>query len=747
MKTIMNIRTLLVSTVALTTALALASCQREDIPVPEGNSLGELVEVSLGLSVLPEQEGTGERSVDLESTKSIIDIEDASCIKNLWIVQYNGTGNDAILLGNPQYLESVNVSGGEIQENIKLVAVEGPSTVYFLANSFKGNGELSFPSTLGDVKKMAYPIAEENDLFAKNGADRHIIFSGWSTPEEIVSGTTVSASLSRNIVKLTLHVVNSSFDQGDSKVTVNNVRLCSVPTVSRYFPAADGSATLPESGSFATINYPDVAWTGGAQTAEATCDFTFYVPVNRRGTVTNDSPSAKGKYNPGYATYAVVLCTYNEEGVDMPISYTFFLGANLTDDFNIKANRHYTYNIEIKNKGTVAADFRIRDEGTIDYTLATVERSNCYIVNPPETDGYWRNCKIPVDRVNTFWGKGSSSQTAPYEYNENYQLESNTQWEASVIWSDFEYDKSNFRFKGGNDTYSGKGTEPIIVQVAKGARGNVLIGIKRTGSDWLWSWHLWITDYAPDDVYKYAIQPQPDVYDYGVTGGKVHRLEGTAWTGTGLYANSFVMDRNIGAQDTEYHDGSTPGTIYYQFGRKDPMYYPKSSGTGHTYECTADNAQDNVLYSIANPDVFIWRSGGGNWTQGNKYNPATYNSKILWQDPNATSGNHAKSIFDPCPTGWKLPENGWCSVFNTTTFPWDSGCKARIYKDTNVFPAFGNRYSASGGLYYVGSSGFYWSSSPSSVTLGYNLFFSSSGVNPSYNGDRAGGFAVRCLKE
>ena len=65
------------------------------------------------------------------------------------------------------------------------------------------------------------------------------------------------------------------------------------------------------------------------------------------------------------------------------------------------------------------------------------------------------------------------------------------------------------------------------------------------------------------------------------------------------------------------------------------------------------------------------------------------------------------------------------------------------------YPASGF-HSSSGGILDVGYCGYYWSASPYSNDIypAFYLFFSCSGsVDPSYDGYRASGFAVRCARE
>jgi len=84
---------------------------------------------------------------------------------------------------------------------------------------------------------------------------------------------------------------------------------------------------------------------------------------------------------------------------------------------------------------------------------------------------------------------------------------------------------------------------------------------------------------------------------------------------------------------------------------------------------------------------------------------------------------------------------------------WDNNLKGRWFKVPTqdgstvdlFFPAAGYRGNTTGGLYYVGSSGYYWSSLVSSTTYAYLLYFNSSTVSTRYSLYRSFGFSVRCV--
>ena len=79
---------------------------------------------------------------------------------------------------------------------------------------------------------------------------------------------------------------------------------------------------------------------------------------------------------------------------------------------------------------------------------------------------------------------------------------------------------------------------------------NAVIGVRKIGStEYLWSWHIWITKYNPRSTNI--------------------KFGGYNW-----------MDRNLGARDTAYVPNHGAGSIYYQWGRKDPIPGSESSNSG-----------------------------------------------------------------------------------------------------------------------------------------------------------------------
>jgi hypothetical protein len=297
----------------------------------------------------------------------------------------------------------------------------------------------------------------------------------------------------------------------------------------------------------------------------------------------------------------------------------------------------------------------------------------------------------------------------------------------------------------------------------------VLIGVKKKGAPasegYLWSWHVWLTNYNPDAV---APSWQEDVYSYSVTGGAVHRYAGATWA-TAAYTDKFIMDRNFGAASATRADGlgKTRG-LYYQFGRKDP--FPAASvllydGTGVAlprYHANADcisriSGTTALKTAVQHPYNFYYPESG-DWVQSNPYSGNSWNNPG-WYTSVPKAG---KSLFDPCPPGWRLPVNGAWDTFvllgtntpNAANYPGDykygqdqagwefymSGSSG----ETAFYPASGCRGDVMANEW---NTGYYWSSTPNSSTIGRFLDIRATIVYPQNYANRSLGFPGRCVQE
>ena len=253
--------------------------------------------------------------------------------------------------------------------------------------------------------------------------------------------------------------------------------------------------------------------------------------------------------------------------------------------------------------------------------------------------------------------------------------------------------------------------------------GNAVIAAKDANDNILWSWHIWFTD-----------QPQSHVYNNNA--------------GT-------MMDRNLGATSATPGDVGALGLLY-QWGRKDPFLgsFKAKSTIIWPSAVSSDSSNGTIEYATAHPTTFItYNSSNYDWY----YTGDSSTDNTRW-----TTSSSDKSIYDPCPAGWRVPDGGsngvWAralgssSSFNNSSL-WDSTNSGMNFSgkfgsaSTIWYPASGYRYYDDGILSHVGFYGFYWSASPNRDFV-YSLVFNVNGsVYPSYSINRAYGYSVRCLQE
>lgn len=145
--------------------------------------------------------------------------------------------------------------------------------------------------------------------------------------------------------------------------------------------------------------------------------------------------------------------------------------------------------------------------------------------------------------------------------------------------------------------------------------GNAYVAIYNTSGTILWSWLIWATE-APST---------------------------TTYEGLG------IMDRNLGAIGTG--DVTCRG-LMYEWGRKDPFPSPNNgSYKPNTYvpaRMTAFNISNfdyegmTVAYSVAHPTTYVY-----GWSKKYWQTESEFTLEMWWKN--------AKTIYDPCPPGWKVP--------------------------------------------------------------------------------------------
>lgn len=619
----------------LTAIFTIYSCTRDELSDNKIYDDGEMVECAVSFDVAQMGVGTENSGLESRSTSTSTDVDEYS-IKNLWVIQFNSS-NVVIAV---RYISDVTDLS-----SVSLVPTSQQSTVYYIANTFNTNLPVFEGMTMDEVEALGKSLTTSEDAYTTDTSDesKYLIMNGEYLYKDgtTADGESPKVSLTRNVAKINISITNNA------DITITDIEAHSVPQKLNYISSSED--IYPTTSDFATINYDTyISYTSGETT-------TFYMPENKRGSV-DDSITEKEKplYATPNTTSIKVYTTYTDGDLTGSRVYTFYLGANLTNDFNICHNTEYTYKITFTESGNAETDSRIEEFApVIDFT--TSSSSNCYILNPGLLSD--RVFYIPVvDRINTFWG-GNGYENVP-----DNKIDENTALTCEIIWGDNYQGKfNNIGVESTTTTYNDKNAIKVTLP-SDIPYGNVVVGVRRSNSsNYLWSWHLWITDYNPDET-RTAID---GVYRYDVTGGEIHRYKDydsatettKIWDEGGTLEGKFIMDRNIGQinGDANYYDTN----LYYQYGRKDPFpgygagYFPSGSEfkpTSNLVYSTEDYAE-----SVYSPTSWFYIGGTDyDWCRDTDYNSTSYK----WNDPKIlyASDKVSKSIFDPSPLGWKLLE-------------------------------------------------------------------------------------------
>ena len=251
--------------------------------------------------------------------------------------------------------------------------------------------------------------------------------------------------------------------------------------------------------------------------------------------------------------------------------------------------------------------------------------------------------------------------------------------------------------------------------------GNAVIAAKDASGNILWSWHIWIcTGYNPIE----SQQKYPNNAGY-------------------------FMDRNLGALSVTPGDAGAVG-LYYQWGRKDPFTL---SGTSVAWPSpvTSDAGKGTIDYAVSHPSTFI---GGGVDNRDWYYTGDSSTDNTRWGD--------SKTIYDPCPAGWKVPSGGptgsWYqalgnvssisdpSLWNASDGGMNLGSKFGF--DESWYPASGCLDFENASSYKAGSNGYWWTSTGATNGQAYNFSIDNAGnAVADASNLRAYAMNVRCCRD
>lgn len=357
------------------------------------------------------------------------------------------------------------------------------------------------------------------------------------------------------------------------------------------------------------------------------------------GTLLHGKPAGGGSISEG-VLYIEAITTKQTEAVKVAVVRDFKPG--------------YTYNIYLKfsEKGIINADVSATDwvydpnneyEVTQDFGLLTdlsrYGTANCYIVSSANR-GYCFDATVKGNGVNTLTKRDGTVIQLP---DRDVHLDIDT---VAILRSDamMELD-ANGKMQPITD-YAKRVNTPIVELLSNKLtdgkivfrvpgntanssdyrliyRGNVKIGAYKNGKI-VWSWHIWVTD-----------KPQNQGYSNGYV----------------------ALDRNLGAVTNDYKTfqpvHSAWSGLYYQWGRKDPIFRPTVDERPEWADIWPPKKENRVV-SVAEahekPTTYFWSSTSNDWTTD------TENSDYFWGYISVRD-DVKKTLYDPCPPGYRVPGN------------------------------------------------------------------------------------------
>ncbi|MCD8313211.1 MAG: DUF4906 domain-containing protein [Bacteroidales bacterium] len=325
----------------------LFSCSKVEVPepevsVPEFECAGEPVEARLEIVV-------GRMSVDgpkngrnMEKGLGPVEENEAErVVSDLWVFQFDAESGQ--LVARPQY---VVVPDQQALGNLKVGLRDNlgrPSVVYVVANTgdagWAATESDSYPGfgTLDELKRHALPVMEP--LFGADGAVSIPMGGGCGEDEGVTveAGRLITVPLKKLYAKVMIGVKIGIPNTGIYNIGVGNIP--------QYCRVGSLSDDLTDEGQAA--DYPDVVWVSRTfwdKTDDADWPYVIYVPEILCG-----RQESEGKDDPSGRAFSVnlILAHRDENGGITNYPFTVYPGGDMVSDYNIRRNVVYRVKVEI----------------------------------------------------------------------------------------------------------------------------------------------------------------------------------------------------------------------------------------------------------------------------------------------------------------------------------------------------------------------------------------------------------------
>ena len=256
--------------------------------------------------------------------------------------------------------------------------------------------------------------------------------------------------------------------------------------------------------------------------------------------------------------------------------------------------------------------------------------------------------------------------------------------------------------------------------------------------------HIWNEEYAIDRYIAIhqrgneKVNEKHYIDEYGIDWGEGEMIRGLTWAPI-----------NCGYEETDFPLGKL-----YQWGRKYGLGY-----------------QDHEFQDISSPNISdIWEGENGyesattfyKYADGSKFNyDWIYEGSDAFWNLGAEENPIKNTQFDPCPEGWRIPtafefksligyvNREWKNLFGWNGYLFYENVAPDDFKNTPAtlfLPAGGRLNVIDGKAYDRNIEAYYWTNTASDGNSAY-LYFYNEDCSVNYQGSRAGGCLIRCIKE
>lgn len=340
----------------------------------------------------------------------------------------------------------------------------------------------------------------------------------------------------------------------------------------------------------------------------------------------------------------------------------------------LKAGNIYNIVVDMKADGSLDIvvgneDFEsFRNLTPYNETLGDFEYSNCFIISQDmmkkdETnyyDGFYFQAAVPGRGE-----KGMITGTGADLYPKDLYFSPHS---ARILWQDVPYLVTYVELVHGYVRFS---LHEDCRDENKPYQGNAVIAVYDESGNILWSWHIWVNSGIKDITYPSLTFKDPEnspQYNYDPISTENKTL-----------SNVRIMNMNLGATKASWGVREDPLPcygFYYQWGRKDPSPIPSSYNYGQSDMTTKpyyymDEGERKRVYRYLDlsPTVEMGALHPLDIVAPSQFTQAYVNDWLfdsvdqLWGYNPSTKKVEKKTIYDPCPYGYRVADDELFALF------------------------------------------------------------------------------------